>query len=95
MAMYSTSKIIIMKSLKELALMVFQKEKKINIKFFLNKKISQFFPLSMWENQNSDIFIIYLKYSTIIDSFRLIGLEKKNQLKLFDTAVTLKYDQVH
>ena len=39
--------------------------------------------------------MIYLTQSTIIQRFNLIGWEQNFQLKLFDTAVTLKYNQGH
>ena len=48
------------------------------------------------EKKNSGIFIIYLTYFTIIQSFNLIKLEEKNfQLKLFDIAVPFKYSKGH
>ena len=97
MNLYITSKIIIMQSLKELALMVSEKKKPnnecqsspLNMRMKVKKKKKK-------KEKISGIFIIYLPYLTILQSFYLIGEEhKKIQIKLFHTVVTLKYDQGH
>ena len=50
MRLLTLSKVFVMESLKELALMVSEKKKTIK-KFFWNEVIYQFFPLNMCENE--------------------------------------------
>ena len=86
-----------MQSLKDLALMV--SKRKQRIKFFSNKEICHLSPSNMCKKKekkkkcNVHDLLDVIKNHT---KFKLNQIRTQNfQLKLFDTAVTLKYNQGH
>ena len=72
---------------------------KASVKVFVISEITSIISLKYGAKvKYSYIFFIYLTYSTILRNFSLSGKEqkkKKSQLKLSDTAMTLKFGQGH
>ena len=72
--MYTPSKFITMKKLKDLALMV--SEKKSTLMIFQMRNYVSYLP---WM---CGIFMIYMTYLTILKSFNFIGKEHKNSVNI-------------
>ena len=90
MNLYAPSKVIIMQSLKALALTV--SEKKAMVKFFSNKEICQISPWNMCKNKK--IWYIHDLIDIINNrtKFKHNRIRTYNcQLKLFDTVMILKH----
>ena len=94
MIMLTPSKVIIMQSLEDLALVL--SKKKPMFKVFPNEEICLLSPLHMCENQKQWYIYNLLDVINNLIKFQLNRIRTSNfQLKLFDTAVTLKYNQGH
>ena len=83
-----------MQSLKDLALMVSKKKPKSKFFFFSNKEICPLSPLNMCKNQKQWFIYNLLGIFKNVTKFQLHQIRTQIfQWKLFDTAVTLTYNQ--